>query len=547
MSITVADALKIGAMSQCKLIGGSGGLGRTVSYIDTMEIPNIQPWLKRNLLLVTTGYSIRDDVLALPRLIRDLEKIGAAGIAIKTRFLGDIPEETVQLADRLDLPLIEIPKEIPFVELTMPLMKAIVGEHNRNLEFSERMNRKFLELELNNGGFGSIAKTLAGLIGLPVIIASRTNTILASREENGIQIPPSLLETDSGGNTRLCACVFAPIARGAGDDVLLNLEIPEVPGLTVRCIAIRNQICGYICVICPGQTLDDMQLIVLNHAATSVALEISKLQKLEEHTRFMQNSLFLDLLGGNVKTREEAESRARLLRWPALPVRLALVDVDRFGTVIQNISEEKIQNLKESLHQLISDHLSCLNYPCTVLIHSNSFVVLLTDTVSVQALSAAFGVIYSLIKSQYNISVTVGISDSCVSYAALPAHYEEAGDAIAISRVPNSSGPVQMISNVRFEQALLKCCSTEYFRCYVENTIGKLELYDRQHGTDLTKTLDILIENMGTRQVAAEKLFIHRNTLANRLSKIEKITGLDLSKNENLYRLGFALRIRYYV
>lgn len=547
MSITVADALKIGAMSQCKLIAGSGGLGRTVSYIDTMEIPNIQPWLKRNLLLVTTGYSIRDDVMALPRLICDLEKIGAAGIAIKTRFLGDIPEETIRLADRLDLPLIEIPKDIPFVELTMPLMKAIVGEHNRNLEFSERMNRKFLELELNNGSFDSIAKTLSGLIGLPVIIASRTYSILARWEENGIPIPPSLLEADSRGNPRLCACVAAPIANVAGDAVLLNLDIPEIPRLTVRCVAIRDQVCGYICVISPDRMLDDMQLIVLNHAATSVALEISKLQKLDEHTRFMQNSLFLDLLAGNVKTRDEAESRAKLLHWPVLPVRLALVDVDRFGAVIQNISEEKIQNLKESLHQLISDHLGCLNYPGTVLIHSNSFVVLLSDTASVQAYSASFGAIYSLIKSQYNISVTIGISDSCISYADLPVHYGEACDAIAVSRMPNSNGPVQMISNIRFEQALLKCCSTEYFRRYVENTIGKLELYDRQRGTDLTKTLDILIENMGTRQVTAEKLFIHRNTLANRLSKIEKITGLDLSKNENLYRLGFALRIRYYV
>lgn len=36
-------------MSSCKLIAGSGGLSRQVSYIDSMEVPNIQPWLKKNL------------------------------------------------------------------------------------------------------------------------------------------------------------------------------------------------------------------------------------------------------------------------------------------------------------------------------------------------------------------------------------------------------------------------------------------------------------------------------------------------------------------
>lgn len=544
MSITVADALQIGAMSRCKLLAGSGGLDRKVSYIDTMEIPNIQPWLKKNLLVITTGYSIRDDVSALPRLITDLGKIGAAGLAIKTRFLGEIPAETICLADQLAVPLIEIPHEIPFVDLTMPLMKAIVGEHNRNLEFSEQMNQKFLELELNNGSFDNIAKTLANLIDLPVVIASRSFSVLATGET---QIPEHLISSDANGDFRLSENVCAALAKARGSDVLLHPDIPELPRLAVRCIAIRKQLCGYICILGRDQPLDDMQLIVLHHAATSVALEISKLQKLDEHVRFMQNSLFIDLLAGNVKSANEAESRAKLLRWPALPARLALVDVDRFGSVIRNFSEEKIQNLKESLHQMISDCLALYHHAYIVLIYGNSFVILLAETFPAQELSRAFSVIFGLIKNRYNISVTIGISDSRDSYAELPTSYEEACDAIAIARVASSNSPVQIISNIRFEQALLKCCSTEYFRKYVENTIGKLEQYDRHHETDLTKTLDILIENMGARQITAKKLYIHRNTLANRLNKIEKITGLDLSKNENLYRLGFALRIRYYV
>ncbi|WMJ84672.1 PucR family transcriptional regulator [Oscillospiraceae bacterium LTW-04] len=547
MSITVADALQIGDLSRCKLLAGSNGLNRNISYIDTMEIPNIQPWLKKNVLVITTGYSIRDDVSALPRLIRDLEKAGSAGLAIKTRFLGDIPCETIQLADQLAVPLIEIPHEIPFIELTMPLMKAIVGEHSRNLEFSEQMNQKFLELELNNGGFESIAKALANLIGLSVVIVSRSFSVLAFSEETDLPIPPTLLASDIDGSLKLSERVCTYLVDALDSDILLTADIPEFAHLTMRRVVIRKQICGYICIIGQGQALDDMQLIVLHHAATSVALEISKLQKLDEHIRFMQNSLFIDLLAGNVKSATEAESRAKLLRWPALPARLALVDVDRFGTVIRNFSEEKIQNLKESLHQLICECLASYRYPYIVLIYGNSFVILLAETFPAQELSRAFSVIFGLIKNRYNISVTIGISDSRDSYAELPTSYEEACDAIAIARVASSNSPVQIISNIRFEQALLKCCSTEYFRKYVENTIGKLEQYDRHHETDLTKTLDILIENMGARQITAKKLYIHRNTLANRLNKIEKITGLDLSKNENLYRLGFALRIRYYV
>lgn len=292
-----------------------------------------------------------------------MNKADAAGLAIKTRYLGEVSEEVIRLADRLDLPLIEIPKEIPFVEITMPLMKAIADEHNHNMEFSQRLNQKFLELELNNGGFDSIARTLA----------------------------------------------------------------------------------------------------------------------------------------------------------------------------------------KENLHQLICDHLLSQFNPCAVMIHSDRFVTLLPDSLPAEEIVTVFSRIRVMIKNLYDLSVTVGISDSCTSYIDLMFYYEEACDAITIGRVPNSDGPIQLISNVRLEQAIYKSCATPYFQNYVNDTIGKLELYDREHRTDLTKTLDTFIENMGTHQKTAEKLFIHRNTLANRIRKIEKITGIDLSQNKNLYRFGFALKIRYYI
>lgn len=542
MSITVEDALKIGAMKSCKLIAGRDGINRTVSYIDTMEVPNIKPWLKKNMLLITTGYAIKDDADALSSLIRDLKKADAAGLAVKTRFIGDISDKTVELSNRLALPLIEIPKDIAFVDITMPLIKAIVDEHNKNLEFSERMNKKFLELELNDSGFSGIAKTLSNLIGLPIVIVSRSFSVLATSDDKGYLIPNSVIESDSLGNPRLSRLISSQITR---KDILQHLTAPDHSLIFVRSIAVKKQICGYICIISRTKTLDDMQLIALNHAATSVALEISKLQKLEEHINFLQNSLFLDILAGNVKTKDEAQGRANLLHWPTPPIRVAVVDINHFESVCKSISEEKVQKLKESIYYLIRDRLYFGN--CIVMLYSDSFVVLLPNSTSVSKLKLTFEKIYTLIKKQYQISVTVGISDLCGSYLDLPLHYEEACDAIAIGRTMDSDGPVQIIDNVRLEQAMLKSCSTPYFSKYVTNTIGKLEQYDREHGTDLTNTLDVLIKNMGARQKTAEKLFIHRNTLANRISRIEQITGLDLSKNENLFRLGFALKIRFYL
>ena len=126
MELTVERALHVGALAQCKLLGGSSGVERIIQWVDTMEIPEITPWLKKNELLITTGYAIKNEAGALMELLRDLHRAQAAGIAIKTRFLGSISSEAVALADTLQIPLIEIPPDIPFIDITHPLMKALV-------------------------------------------------------------------------------------------------------------------------------------------------------------------------------------------------------------------------------------------------------------------------------------------------------------------------------------------------------------------------------------------------------------------------------------
>ena len=78
---------------------------RRIEVFDMMEQPNIKPWLREHLLLITTGYVIRNDKEALLNLIRDMNEVNASALAIKTRFFEDFPKEALQLADELKFPL----------------------------------------------------------------------------------------------------------------------------------------------------------------------------------------------------------------------------------------------------------------------------------------------------------------------------------------------------------------------------------------------------------------------------------------------------------
>lgn len=59
--------------------------------------------------------------------------------------------------------------------------------------------------------------------------------------------------------------------------------------------------------------------------------------------------------------------------------------------------------------------------------------------------------------------------------------------------------------------------------------ISPLEEYDREHNSDLVKTLRVYFEADANASEAAGKLYLHRNSMNYRLERIQNITGLALA------------------
>lgn len=73
------------------------------------------------------------------------------------------------------------------------------------------------------------------------------------------------------------------------------------------------------------------------------------------------------------------------------------------------------------------------------------------------------------------------------------------------------------------------------------NLIHPLEDYDREHKGDLVHTLMVFFETNANASEAAEKLFLHRNSMAYRLDRVGQLTGLDLKDPEVRLALQLGL------
>ena len=87
-----------------------------------------------------------------------------------------------------------------------------------------------------------------------------------------------------------------------------------------------------------------------------------------------------------------------------------------------------------------------------------------------------------------------------------------------------------------FEQ-LARSREMRPFRTLIE----RVEAYDRRHNSDLIRTLRVFFAANANASEAADRLYLHRNSLPYRLSRIQDLTGLDLKDHRARLALQLGL------
>ncbi len=82
------------------------------------------------------------------------------------------------------------------------------------------------------------------------------------------------------------------------------------------------------------------------------------------------------------------------------------------------------------------------------------------------------------------------------------------------------------------------------FDRYAKTMLDDLDFYDRSRTMDLVQTLGTFLDAGASIAAAAERLQIHRNTLAYRIARIIEVSGHDLSDPRVRFDLQFAIYLR---
>ncbi len=127
--------------------------------------------------------------------------------------------------------------------------------------------------------------------------------------------------------------------------------------------------------------------------------------------------------------------------------------------------------------------------------------------------------------------VSIGISNPCKGAASFQAGFEEAGHALLGSVIRGTPG-VMTYEELGPYKYLLRMSLDSTVRDSQRDLITKIAEYDRQRQTSLLRTLEEFLRRRGNISATAEALYVHPNTLRQRLRRIQEISGLDLRKED---------------
>ncbi|WP_347550254.1 PucR family transcriptional regulator ligand-binding domain-containing protein [Pseudalkalibacillus hwajinpoensis] len=181
MGLTVREALQLKEMREIKLIAGKKGIDRDIKWLTIVEVMEDVSRLHEGEFLITTAYGWNEKSETYTNLIEALANRQLSALAIHTGFYLDvIPIEIVEAANRIGLPLLEIPRTMNFSMVTRSILEQLVNKQLSLLAYAQRIQEDLTSLVLKNAGFSAITESLSKLLHANVSLYNSRNELVAS-------------------------------------------------------------------------------------------------------------------------------------------------------------------------------------------------------------------------------------------------------------------------------------------------------------------------------------------------------------------------------
>ncbi|HEY6541889.1 MAG TPA: GAF domain-containing protein, partial [Ktedonobacteraceae bacterium] len=147
------------------------------------------------------------------------------------------------------------------------------------------------------------------------------------------------------------------------------------------------------------------------------------------------------------------------------------------------------------------------------------------------------------LRTEHGVRMSAGIGNQCQHIHDFRRGFAEAAEALQMGQSLNQDGGVTHFNDLGVYRYLYKIARMDDLRDMYQDQVARIATYDRRKGTDLLDTLETYLECAGNLTKTSNRLFVHRNTLIQRLERLQSLCEIDLQERSNWLTLQVAIKV----
>ncbi|MBC2640831.1 MULTISPECIES: PucR family transcriptional regulator [unclassified Rhodococcus (in: high G+C Gram-positive bacteria)] len=529
MQPTIADvlALPVVQAGEPEIIGGGDSLDKPVRWVHVSDLTDLADLLSGGELVLTTGQPLTHHPVAY---LEGLAAAGAAGLIVELRVHVDtLPTEVTDAADRLDLPVIALHRQIRFVEVTEEVHRSIVAEQYDEVAFARHAHEVFTDLSMRRATLSEIVDATADMLDTSMVLEDLNRQVLAFTARG---TSASALLGDWERRSRLTPVVQQTAIGG-----------PQA--WTTTPVGPHRQEWGRLVVPCTVASAGRARM-TLERAAQALALHRMVEQDRTALEQQAQSGLVDELRRGRIPDEAEATARAHALGLRPgltyLPMTVRTNETPSADQVLAQRHQVRVLDaVRHAVHTSRQTALAATPRTGRIdLLLSQPAATTITDalhTVSSQ-IRAALG----RIDGVGDCTIGVG-SESTRLLDAARGLAESAHVADVALALPPGNKPFHRAADIRLRGLVALIRTDPRVQAFAETELRGILEHRALHGDESYDILRQFLELGGNKTELAKQLHLSRPTLYSKLATIERLLGVDLDDAESRTSLHTAVLI----
>ncbi len=193
MSITIRDCFNLPSLSGGAVIAGKEGLDNIVTSISVLEYDdgyesseiNSSSILSQNELLISSFYTIKDDVTAQCQSIRYFKNTGNVGLVLlyTGTVLKTIPKELIEVADEINFPILIFPDNHPlirFSDIISDVMESVFAEKKREDNLTKNIMKIISEFPEKSQNLDTLLQLISNNRKVSIFLSDENDMLISN-------------------------------------------------------------------------------------------------------------------------------------------------------------------------------------------------------------------------------------------------------------------------------------------------------------------------------------------------------------------------------